>query len=146
MAHTNGFTLVEVLVAVSIGAALLMATSQIVVDGLREVRIVKHDERLHANALYVIDTLSYWIRQSRSLTQVSDTEFEIQLQDLSTKKVWQNGTVMRIGADPITTVDAEIVYVHFQKVDESMQMAFTFRSTEDPTRTFSGTTTVARRK
>jgi type II secretory pathway pseudopilin PulG len=145
----KGFTIVELLVAMTIGITLAAVVTGVAVSSMREVRTIKRSERLHSNAVYVTNTLGYLMKQSAGFNLVSPTQITITLPDLTTKTISLSGTTIKLGTDPLTSTDIQVTNFKMLSGANSVRVIFTMKflnGTElNGTETFSGTTTVARR-
>ncbi len=70
----TGFTLMEMLIAISIGIIASTFLMLIVVNGMKYFRAIQQEERLQANAAFLAGKLAYWVRQGKSFDPSSTPE------------------------------------------------------------------------
>ncbi|MFA5830408.1 MAG: type II secretion system protein [Candidatus Paceibacterota bacterium] len=138
--HSSGFTLVEVLISLALGAFVSIMTLMILTPGLRHVREMRESERLHANAVELVETVSYYVKQSKDFKDpVSSSKLEILFADGTIATVEKIGGNVTLDGQNIATSTTNLAFRQFEK---SVQMSFTMKSM---TSEFSATTTIARR-
>ena len=140
-----GFTLVELIVAISIGIVVLTAFSSIFVSSLNDIRAINQTKQLHTNAVYIINTLTYDIKQAENLNVPDLSTLEIKYPDSTIKIIKIDGDNITI-EDPLNidppdkiqlnssdveiktsyTLDAfPVSIVFFQVMQRSVQLNFT---------------------
>ena len=142
--HAKGFTLIELILSLAIGAFVATMVVGVIVPGMRYVREVRAEERLHANAVFLADALTYWIKQGEAFTLPDPETLEIHLPDSSTKIIAKDGEVILFDSVQFTATDIQVTALAFTKLDKSVRIEYTMR--EDKTdKTISISTTIAQR-
>jgi len=144
----SGFTLLEVLIALTIGIVVATVFTLLVSSGFARLRASRRLERVQANVGYVAETLSYWAKQSLLLQAPSSTELRVIIPTATSSRtiVFQK-TSTRVTMDGavLTTDDVEITGLGFRNLQRSVRFGITARSKADPSITLSVTSTAARR-
>ena len=141
---TNGFSLVEVLVAISLNLLVVTMIMAIVIPGLKHVRMIRNQRDLHSATQLLITQFNYWIKQAADITASSPTTLEIQLPDNSIKTITQNGDIITIDGDSLMAHNVIVDDLEFTEMNHSVKIEFDLRinGSDDA---FSATTTVAQR-
>lgn len=139
-----GFTLIEVLIALSVGATIATIITLVTSTGLKNVRAIKHTERLQANGIFIADALTYWIKQGVYYTIIPPSTLQILLPDSTLKTIAKTGNRVTLDGAALTSDDAQVPYLAFKKLDHSVRFGFTLKYAAG-SETFSATTTVAQR-
>lgn len=140
----SGFTLVELMVAMAVGAVVTTMLVVVATRGLRHTKSVLREERLHANATLLANVLNYWVKQASALGGDADTLI-ITLPDASTKTIEKAGTAITLDGTPITTEDVTIASANFSVFARSASLYFSLE-TENGAEQFSATATAAMRQ
>lgn len=72
VSKSTGFTLVETIVAITIGVMVAMFVMTIAVETLKTTTEIKHSERLHVDVMHITNKLSYFVKQSRRIEESDD--------------------------------------------------------------------------
>jgi type II secretory pathway component PulJ len=122
----SGFTLMETIVALGLGTLVMTAIMAVVIPGLRNIRAINRTEKLHTNAVFLLNTLTYWIKQAEDLRVPSASLLEIELPD-SVKTVERVGNNIMIGekTEPENRVrfnadEVEITKLNFTEMPKSV--------------------------
>jgi prepilin-type N-terminal cleavage/methylation domain-containing protein len=136
---SRGFTLIEMLIAISISIVVAMILLVVSTNGLKYVREIQQKQRLQAEADYLINKLAYWIRQSKGLPLPGGplTEFTITLPDNSVKTFKQSGD--QIFLDTAALTGNNIQSAEFYIKDRAVKINIQFKDN------FSVKTTLAQR-
>lgn len=149
----SGFTLIEMLVAMSIGLLITITVTAVAISSLKYVRTARALERLHSNAFYITDTISNLIKQSASTTVPGLTTLKVTAPDLTTKTITLAGGQITIDTTPITyltSTDVSVLYfrvvpaLNANHTINSIRVGFTLKSVSQG-KIFFATTTFARR-
>jgi len=156
----NGFSLVEVLVAISINLLVIVMIMGVVLPGLRHIYMIKNERDMHAAAQSLTTQFNYWIKQGADITALSPTTLEIELPDDSIKTITMtliedededDKYIITIDGDSLLANNVIVDYdplnpfpLKFTEMDRSVRIEFTLKidGTDD---VFSATTTVAQR-
>ncbi|MDP2676664.1 MAG: prepilin-type N-terminal cleavage/methylation domain-containing protein [bacterium] len=140
----KGFTLIETIIAISIGMFVAIMLATISTAGLKQIRHSYNSQRLHANAVFIVDAFTYWTKQARDLSTPSANTLTIELEDGTIKTLTEIDDAITLDGNAITTDDITITSIVFTKLARSAQIDFTMQR-EGYDETFSVTTTVAMR-
>lgn len=153
----QGFTLIEVLIALSLSAGVAVMMLLVLMPGLRHVKEIRESERLHAEANQAVDLIGFAVKSGTQI-EVSGTEtLAITLPDSSEKTLHRIGSrlfmTIPAGDYPITSDNVLLTQLIFEEYASStcaacrarsVRMSFTLTSL-DGRRSISGTTTVSLR-
>ncbi len=142
--NMSGFTLMEVIIAMSLGILTGLMIIAIITPGLRYVRTVKRIEHLHSNAIFLLNKFDYWIKQGGDLEVVNPSTLEIKFPDNSTKELTKNGENITFDGLVFNADDIEVTELNFNKLNRSVRVNFTLQI-EGTDEIFSATTTIAQR-
>src|SRR3989344_3276394 len=116
----SGFTLVELLVGLTVGALVITAISSAAVSGLKHFQTLKKTQLLHSTSVFLINTATYWIKNAEDLNLVSLSDLQIKLPGDTdfTKEIRQNGDAIEIGTNTgsgfeHTTANPENVKINY---------------------------------
>ena len=140
----KGFSLVEVLVAISLNLLVVAMIIAIGVSSLKHIRMIKDQRNLYSTASFLNNQFTYWIKQGVLFNTPVSSVLEIRLLDSSTTTIAKNGDSIEIDSQPLISDTVKVDEIVFTKMDNSVRIAFTL-NTGNPTTTFSATTTVAQR-
>jgi type II secretory pathway pseudopilin PulG len=71
--NKSGFTLIETIVALVLGALIIGVIMSVVVSGTRQSRSIKRTEKLHSDIVFLIDNLNYLIKQGQAVDVSGDS-------------------------------------------------------------------------
>lgn len=140
----RGFTLIELVLSLAIGAFVASMVLGVIIPGMRYIREVRAEERLHANAVFLADALTYWVKQGEALSLHDSSTLAVHLPDSSTKLIAKDGDVIRFDGVQFTATDIQMIELLFTRLDKSIRIQYTMRE-EQSGKTISITTTVAQR-
>lgn len=142
----KGFSLVEVLVTISLNLLVVAMIITVAVSSLRHIRTIRDNRNLYATASFLNNQFTYWIKQGAvvEVDTVDDSILYVRPPGSSTTTIAKNGDRITIDGDAITADNIRTEDLVFTKMDNSVRIAFTL-NTGNPTTTFSATTTVAQR-
>ena len=128
---TSGFTLMETVVALSLGMILTAMIVFVFTAGLKNIRKIKNIQTLNSSASFFLDTATYRIKRGEifDATTPGELKFISPTLDPINKSFFINN-----GADEATTT-----FTEFQK---SIRLNFIIQKGSE---TFSATTTIAKR-
>lgn len=75
----------ETLIVVTLGLLISVVTISIFVSGLKNIQATKQLARLHSNAIFLSNTLNYWVKRGETINIVDPQTIEINLFDSSQK-------------------------------------------------------------
>jgi len=131
--NNKAFTLIETLVALSIGIVLATVFITVVTFSLKNARQTAQAKALHANAMAFTETLNYWGKQATDFdTSVLETLY-ISLPDTGVRKEFsKNGDTILFGDEGTTgdlTTDSVLVdSLVFTPLANSIKVSFVLKS------------------
>jgi len=136
---SRGFTLIEMLIAISISIIVAMILLMVSTNGLKYAQEIRQSQRLQAEADYLVNKLAYWIRQAKNLPSPGGpfTEFAITLPDNTVKTFKQNGDQIFLDTEALT--GNNIQSAEFYIKDRAVKINIQFKNN------FSIKTTLAQR-
>jgi prepilin-type N-terminal cleavage/methylation domain-containing protein len=140
----SGFTLIEMVIAITISVAITSLIVLVVAQGLRNIRVVKGWENLHSNAAFLVDVTTHWVKKGKDLEAPLPSELLITLPDFSTKSIKKTGDQITVDGRTITTDKVKVTNLNFTPLTNSVRIDFTLEE-KTTTKTLSITTTVAQR-
>jgi len=142
--NSDGFTLLETLVAVAIGVAVSLIMVISMSFGLKSIRASNDLERLHADSVFIANILGYWIKQARVIDSPDSATLAITLYDSTVKTFTHTGDNLELDGRRVNTEDSLVEDWEFTELANSARFSFTLRSPKSGIK-FSATSTVARR-
>lgn len=142
----RGFTLTEILIALGIGAAVALVLAVVTAQGLKHMRNTRSAGRLQANAVYLSNAFTYWIKQGLVLDVPDATTLNVVVQTATSTRtvvLKKNATRVTLDGAPITSDDIQVTALSFRHLQKSVRIAFTLKTPS--AQLFSATTTVAQR-
>lgn len=142
----HAFTLIEAIIALAIGLVTATMFVVIITEGLQQVRATKRVERLHANAIFLSNTLSYRVKQAKntSVSASPNPVLTLRFSDSSTTTIAKSGSEILIGGVSFTDEGIEVTDFTLTEMANSVRIGFTLRASGSD-ETFSSTTTIAQR-
>jgi len=147
----KGFSLVEVLVAISLNLLIAGMIITIASSSLRHIRTIKDHRNLYSTASFLNNQFTYWIKQGTNfevLPANPGDQLKIRIGSSTTTiaKDLNDRITIYDGVDTeyLTDDNIKVDNLVFTKMDNSVRIALTL-NTGNPTKTFSATTTVAQR-
>ena len=150
---TRGFTLIEMLVAMSVGLLIAITVTAVAISGLRYARTARALERLHSNAFYITDSIGNYIKQSAAFSVDTVTnKLVVSLPDLTSRTISRSGTQICVDTTTppvcsgqiITSSDVQVTSFNVISATNSVRISFTLQAVSTGN-TFSAVTTLARR-
>lgn len=117
-----GFTLMETIVALGLGILVMTAIMAVVIPGLENIRYITRVEQLHVNAVFLLNTLTYWIKQAEELNVPSASLLEIKLSESTVKTVKKDGNNIIIDGVPFNADKVEITGLNFTEMPKSVRV------------------------
>jgi prepilin-type N-terminal cleavage/methylation domain-containing protein len=152
MIKQAGFTLLELLVAMTIGLVISGIIVSITTVGLKSAQVSNQQARLHSDALYVTDILASWMKQAQGFTVTgTGSTLNIFLPDGSTESFTRNTGTNRItlNSTPVTSSNINVCALAFTELERSTQVTATLKANPcaqtTNNQTFTFTTTIAQR-
>lgn len=127
----RGFTLIELIVGMALGLLLIVMITTVFAFGLKRIREIEQSEALHSNVLFVLNTITYWVKQGESLDTSTPGTLIITIPNLPNPKIINSAT--------FTDNNIQIENLVFIKMAYSVRVTFNLNGGE----TF--TTTIAQR-
>lgn len=140
----QGFTLIEVVVALGIGILVLTIVTSVMAPGLKNMRAISRTKQLHSNTVYVLDTLTYEIRQAKRIEVLSPSSLRITRPDATIKTIMQTGDNISLDGVSLNSIDVKIIGLNFTGMPRSVRVNFTIGSSGG-NETFPVLTTIAQR-
>jgi type II secretory pathway pseudopilin PulG len=142
--NKNGFTLIEVIVGLGLGILIIATISSVVFYGLKHIRTVERTEKLHSGAIFLLDNLTYWIKQADNISSFTSDSLRIEFPDSSVKEISKDGNAIKINGVAFTPDDIQVTSLSFTKMTRSVQISFVIK-VKGTDETLSTMTTVAQR-
>ena len=144
-----GFTLVETLIALTLGAIISLMIVITVTNGLMNIRNASEMERLHSDATFIANILTYWIKQSVEIEVPDNTTLNLIMYNASTTSFELNGVNLGMALDEgtparINTEDSKVENITFTKLAKSVRISFVLKAPNAELR-LSATSTIAQR-
>lgn len=142
----NGFTLTEVIVVIALGTLISIMVLAIITPGLKYVKATKETQRLHSDAIFLLNKFNYWIKQGKKLTVTNPSTLEIKLPDDSAPPfiITKDSDNLNFDGVALNSNNIELTKLTFTQLARSVRISITLRA-ENSDKTFSATTTVAHR-
>ena len=139
-----GFTLIEIIIGLSLGVLVITTMTSIGVLSLKHLRTIEHTQSLHSNAIFLLNTITYWAKQGKNLSLTAPSTLQVELPNSSLKEIAKNGDRIEINGAAFTPDNIEVTALSFTKMAHSVQVDLTLKvkGTEE---TFSAKTTIAQR-
>lgn len=139
--YTKGFSLIESVIAISLGIFVAVALTTITVYGLKNAKGLKEKERLYSSANFFTQRTAYFMKQAKSFEVTPPSTLKVVLPD-KTIIVEKSGSDILIEGEKVNASGVMAENLNFTPMQRSVRINFILRSGAE---TFSGTTTVARR-
>ena len=147
----KGFSLVEVLVTISLNLFVVAMIIAVGVSSLRHIRTIRDHRNLYATTSFLNNQFTYWIKQGAvvEVDALDNSILYIRPPGSSTTTIatsTDNRIIINNGAgdEYLTADNIEVDKLVFTKIDHSVRIAFTL-NTNGTNVPFSATTTVAQR-
>ncbi len=144
--RSDGFTLIETLVVITVGAMIALFVTTIAVDVLRSTSEIRQSNRLHADVMHVTSQLSYTIKQSAVIESDDGSSIVLFMPDLTRKEITFDTALSEILIDgsPATGENLEVLDFSVEPAENSVRLRFTV-SYVGSEREYEFVTTLARR-
>ncbi|OGZ17592.1 MAG: hypothetical protein A2V72_02325 [Candidatus Nealsonbacteria bacterium RBG_13_37_56] len=142
--NKSGFTLVETLVVINLGLLISVTAIAIFVSGLKQIQSARNLTDLHSNAIFLSNTINYWVKQGKNLSLPSPNVLEITLPDSSFKMITRENNNLTIDGSVFNLNNIEVTQLSFDKLEKSVRISFTLRMKKSG-ETFSLKTTISQR-
>ncbi len=140
----SGVTLLELILVLTIGVAVATIVTLVTTAGLKNIRSARRFERLHANAVFTTNALTYWVKQGDLLTVTSSTALRIVLPDSSVKYIEKSNNRVTLDGNALTTDDVQVTHLAFTRFGRSVRVGLSLKA-RNATETLSVTSTIAQR-
>jgi prepilin-type N-terminal cleavage/methylation domain-containing protein len=143
----RGFTLLETLIALAIGAVVAGILAIVTSVGIAHIRKAKRVERLQANAVFIANAFSYWTRQGLLASTPSSTQLNLIVPTATSTRVLvfkKDGNRVTLDGAALTTDDVRMERLSLRALPRSVRMGFTLR-VQNGSESLSATTTQALR-
>lgn len=150
----KGFTLVELIVAIVLGAFISVMSTLIIVNGMSQIKAIKQEERLHSDTIYIHNKLEYLIRRAKDIDVTSDIAtndtLTLTMPDTSSriiKVISTNEITLSDGAttNVINSQKVEADSIFFEEIGKSIRITLVLTSGINPESTLSSRTVVTTR-
>ena len=150
----KGFTLVELIVAIVLGAFISVMSTLIIVNGMGQIKAIKQEERLHSDTIYIHNKLEYLIRRAKDIDVTSDIAtndtLTLTMPDTSSriiKVISTNEITLSDGAttNVINSQKVEADSIFFEEIGKSIRITLVLTSGINPESTLSSRTVVTTR-
>jgi prepilin-type N-terminal cleavage/methylation domain-containing protein len=145
----EGFTMMEMLVAIAIGMAVGLTVTLVATNGLKSMRYIRNLERLHASAGYINENFSYWVKEAQTINVSGSTMISV-LPDGTQKEFKLQGNNLLI--DNVSIIPAQTAKLRmvasnltFYNKPASVRISYTLTNELNSSETLNISTTIARR-
>lgn len=122
---SQGFSLIETLVALAVSMIIVIGMTQVFISGIRHMQTVRADTRVAANAAYLAQTVGREVQRASSIENVTASSSVVLIRpDGSTNTVSLDGQTAKLSSESITTAEVRVTSLEFTKVGESLRMEF----------------------
>jgi type II secretory pathway pseudopilin PulG len=146
MGTTEGFTLIETIVALSLGMLIVLGATQIFIEGLSHVRGVRAQALLTSDAGYMVQMIRHELLGADSVSVNLADPCDVDMtRGGTTRTLALLGERVFIAGDPVTHEGASVTSLACTEVGQSLRIEFTLSSGPRTNKTFTGQTTLALR-
>jgi hypothetical protein len=117
-----GFSIIETIIAMSLGALMALMLMMVTIHGLKYIREIHQQERLQANAVFLSNKFSYWVKQGATLDSPSLSELRIVLSDGSEKVFTMSGNDITLDGSSLISDEVEITSLVFTPMAKSVKV------------------------
>ena len=104
--NKSGFTLIETIVALVLGALIIGVIMSVVISGTKQSRSIKRTMKLHSDIAFLIDNLNYLIKQGQDVyVPLSGDFLTITFPDSATTTIKVDDQEIKINDDSFTDKD-----------------------------------------
>lgn len=140
--NNRGFTLIELIIAMSIGLVISMILLFVAVSGLKYVRETRQRERLQAEAIFLVNKFAFWIKQGTQLDVPNSSELQVKLLDATVKTFKKDGTKILLDGEQLVSDEVLVNNLDFTEMSRSVRIHITLSQSDA---SFDFTTTLAQR-
>lgn len=140
----SGFSIIELLLAISIGVVVVAMVTTITAIGLKNVQASRRIEQMHSDSIYITDTLAYFAKQAKYISVPSSTNLVLTLQDSTTKTFTISSGKITLDGTPINNQNVTASNLNFTKQGRSVRVTFSLAAAGS-TQTTNVATTISQR-
>lgn len=137
--NKKGFSLLETLISISVGAIVFFMIISAFTEGLRRIRYVNNNQTLISNAELILNTLDYSIKRAKEISIHDLVTLNI---DSGTQIITLDGNNIKKNGEILNTNEVKVVSLNFTKMKKSVRISFELQK---GTVSFLATTTIAQR-
>ncbi len=117
----SGFTLIETLVAMTLGVLIMVMVMTTIVPSIKYVRSIKNTEKLHSEIVFFIDNLTYWIKQSNNL-DADQSNLTINFLDKPALEIKEDSGKIKVNGENFIDERINITNLNFTKISDSVRV------------------------
>ena len=122
---SEGFSLVETLVALAVSMIIVIGMTQVFISGIRHMQTVRADTRVAANAAYLAQTVGREVQRAEVIQNVTGSpSVTLTRPDGSVRTIALDGETAKVESEAVTTTEVRVTSLEFTKVGESLRMEF----------------------
>ena len=148
-----GFTLIEIIIAITIGLTMIMIMAVFSAEGLKQIYLIRSQEQLNETALSITNVFTYWIKQGKDLQtpSPSPSDLHVVLRDVPEKVFSKSGDFITLDGVAITSNNLRVTQLIFTPMDlvagipQSVRIEFTLQTISSSAPPLNIKTTIARR-
>lgn len=137
--NKKGFTLLETLISISVGAIIFFMMVGAFAEGLKIIRHMNNNYTILSNAEFILNTLDYSIKSAKEISVPNSTELNI---DSGTIIIKLDGNNIKKDGIVLNANDVKVNSLHFTRMTKSVRISFELQK---GTAYFSIATTIAKR-
>lgn len=137
--NKKGFTLLETLISISVGAIIFFMMVGAFAEGLKIIRHMNNNYTILSNAEFILNTLDYSIKSAKEISVPNSTELNI---DSGTIIIKLDGNNIKKDGIVLNSNDVKINFLQFTRMEKSVRISFELQK---GTAYFSIATTIAKR-
>jgi type II secretory pathway component PulJ len=123
----KGFTLVETIVAITLGVMISIAAISLFVSGLKEIQEAKELSYLQSNATFLTNTFDYWIKQAEEIELVNSSSIRIITPGDDKLIALDGNNNITMNGFTLNDERVEVSSLNFNKLESSVQIGFTLK-------------------
>jgi len=139
----SGFTLIELLIAIALGSVTALMIMLVTTNGIANIKNSKNAERLHANAIFLTDMLTFRIKDAEFISIPSADTLVLTLPDSSTDTITIANEKVTLNGNILTSSDISVKRLNFTPLQKSVLVEMSF--TTGINDSYSATTTISYR-
>ena len=122
---SEGFSLIETLVALAVSMIIVLGMTQVFLSGIRHMQTVRADMRVAANATYLAQTVGREVQRASVIQNVTGSpSVTLTRSDGSVRTIALDGETAKVESEAVTTTEVRVTSLEFTKVGESLRMEF----------------------